>query len=231
MDRNTVLLSVVLVIVPLSVSAASWWETGKELLGGNTANTTESAAPVSGLASLSSDEIAAGLKEALRVGAGNVVSQLGAQDGFYLDDAIRIPLPPQLHQANGLPVNVHVEAARLAAKAEQALFALDAEDATTAAWLAVEVGQNLERMTTMLAVAKALDLTPKANRDDRRQEGTRKERRPEITQWIEAQLSRRPDAKSPELWRIAPEWLTDQIGEDRFSKRVTAARKSLSGRK
>ncbi len=102
MDRNTVLLSVVLVVTPLSVSAASWWDAGKELLGGNTGNTTESAAPVSGLAGLSSDEIAAGLKEALRVGAGNVVSQLGAQDGFYLDDAIHIPLPPQLQQAKGV---------------------------------------------------------------------------------------------------------------------------------
>ncbi len=30
-DRNTVFLSVVLVITPLSASAASWWDTGKEL--------------------------------------------------------------------------------------------------------------------------------------------------------------------------------------------------------
>lgn len=102
MDKNTVFLSCVLAIAPLSVSAASWWDTGKELLGGNTGNTTEAAASVGGLTDLSTDEIAAGLKEALRVGAGNVVSQLGAQDGFYLDEAIHIPLPPQLQQAKGV---------------------------------------------------------------------------------------------------------------------------------
>lgn len=62
-------------------------------------------------------------------------------------------------------------------------------------------------------------------------EGRKKERRPEVTKWITNQLTRRPDSKSPELWADAPEWLTDQIGFDRFSKRVTAARKKLDGRK
>lgn len=70
-----------------------------------------------------------------------------------------------------------------------------------------------------------------ADRDQRRQFGTRKERRPKITQWITKQLARRPGVKSPELWTDAPDWITDDIGYDRFSKRVTAARKKLDGRK
>lgn len=70
-----------------------------------------------------------------------------------------------------------------------------------------------------------------ADRDQRRQIGTRKERRPEITQWITKQLTRRPDVKSPELWTDAPGWITDDIGYDAFSKRVTKGRKKLDGRK
>jgi len=62
-------------------------------------------------------------------------------------------------------------------------------------------------------------------RDRRRQAGTRKERRPDITKWIAAALERNPGAKVPELWRNAPEWLTDQIGVARFRKRVTVVRK------
>lgn len=63
------------------------------------------------------------------------------------------------------------------------------------------------------------------------QKGRRKERRPHITEWISKRLNRKPDAKSPELWADAPEWLTDEIGYDRFSKRVTKARKELKSRK
>jgi hypothetical protein len=80
----------------------------------------------------------------------------------------------------------------------------------------------------------SVDYTEKVamKRDDSRQEGTRKERRPEISDWINTQLTRDPDAKSPALWAIAPEWITDVISVDRFSKRVTAGRKKLSlGRK
>lgn len=49
--------------------------------------------------SLGTDQIIAGLKEALRVGAENVVAKVGAADGFNGDPAIHIPLPPKLAQA------------------------------------------------------------------------------------------------------------------------------------
>lgn len=69
-------------------------------------------------------------------------------------------------------------------------------------------------------------LLPLAQRDKKRQDGTRKERRPAITEWIENKLSSDPAAKSPNLWADAPEWITEQIEYERFSKRVTRVRKA-----
>ncbi len=45
---------------------------------------------------LTTEEIGAGLKEALRVGTETVVGQLGRLDGFNADPAIHIPLPDNL---------------------------------------------------------------------------------------------------------------------------------------
>lgn len=45
----------------------------------------------------SSEEIAAGLKEALEVGSARVSGRLALTDGFNGDAAIRIPLPDKLH--------------------------------------------------------------------------------------------------------------------------------------
>jgi hypothetical protein len=53
-------------------------------------------------ASLGADEIGAGLKEALKVGSGNVVTQLGATDGFNKDSSIHIPLPASLDKVKSL---------------------------------------------------------------------------------------------------------------------------------
>ncbi len=49
--------------------------------------------------SLASSEIAAGLKEALKVGTERVVSTLGQVDGFNADPKVHIPLPKVLAQA------------------------------------------------------------------------------------------------------------------------------------
>jgi hypothetical protein len=46
--------------------------------------------------SLSSGDIASGLKEALRQGAGAVTARLGRTDGFNADPAVHIPLPDTL---------------------------------------------------------------------------------------------------------------------------------------
>jgi hypothetical protein len=47
-------------------------------------------------------EIGAGLKEALRVGSENVVTQLGATDGFNADSNIHIPLPASLDKVKSM---------------------------------------------------------------------------------------------------------------------------------
>ena len=60
-------------------------------------------------ASLSSDEITKGLKEALTTGANAVVDQLGAAKGFSGDPAIRIPLPKSLVKARNLAKKVGLE--------------------------------------------------------------------------------------------------------------------------
>ena len=55
---------------------------------------------------LSSSDIAAGLKEALTVGATKVVSQLGKTDGFNADPAIHIPLPAQMNNMKSVLAKV-----------------------------------------------------------------------------------------------------------------------------
>lgn len=56
----------------------------------------------SGESSLTNSEIISGLKEALETGAGTVVSQLGAENGFNSDSSIHIPLPSYLSKAQTL---------------------------------------------------------------------------------------------------------------------------------
>jgi hypothetical protein len=75
---------------PLEAPAANWLQKGLEMFGGSQA---ENAAP------LSTAEIAAGLKDALRVGTGRVVDRLGAVDGFNKDPKVHIPLPNGLEKA------------------------------------------------------------------------------------------------------------------------------------
>ena len=68
-------------------------------------------------------------------------------------------------------------------------------------------------------------LEPRIVRDNKRQAGTKAPRFPECDEWMDAQLRRQPDAKAPDLWKRAPDWISDRLAYDRFSKRVTAARK------
>lgn len=85
------IIPMVIACVPSAhVDAQSGWldKAGKlyEELGGN-----EGAS-----AAISNEEIAAGLKEALRVGTDHVVGRLGAVDGFNTDPLVHIPLPDSL---------------------------------------------------------------------------------------------------------------------------------------
>lgn len=64
-----------------------------------TGSTSGSTGTTGGLAT---EQIVAGLKEALRVGAERVVAQVGAANGFNGDPAIHIPLPDQLAKAQDI---------------------------------------------------------------------------------------------------------------------------------
>lgn len=78
-----------LLLAPSPLSAQTdWLKMGQDLLG--TAGKSPAAT------SADTGQVAAGLKEALRVGSGTVVSQLGRTDGFNADPAIHIPLPSSL---------------------------------------------------------------------------------------------------------------------------------------
>lgn len=55
---------------------------------------------------LGSDEIAAGLREALKVGTQTVAAQVGANDGFNSDPKIHIPLPATLAKVQSVLRNI-----------------------------------------------------------------------------------------------------------------------------
>lgn len=85
------LFGLLILLWPISVAAqSSWLQKGRDLLRGGT-TTTETG-------SLSNQQIAAGIKDALRVGSERVVGQLGAYDGFNADPQVRIPLPNSLER-------------------------------------------------------------------------------------------------------------------------------------
>ena len=74
------------------------FDKAKDLLG--TVGTSGGAE--SGGSALSNDQIAGGLREALRVGTERVVGQVGAVDGFNADPSIHIPLPGVLKDVQSM---------------------------------------------------------------------------------------------------------------------------------
>jgi len=88
------LLAVALLLLsPVSAISSSWWDKSKEVFMGGMKIKPRPEAP------LSEKEIVSGLKEALRVSADRVVTQLAATDGFMADPEIHIPLPEKLEMA------------------------------------------------------------------------------------------------------------------------------------
>jgi uncharacterized protein DUF4197 len=80
-------------------AGSSWFEKGADTLksfGLTEEKVTDTATNAASGAGLSIDEIAAGLKDALRVGSERVVEQLSATNGFNTDKSIHIPLPENL---------------------------------------------------------------------------------------------------------------------------------------
>jgi hypothetical protein len=90
-----------LLIGPLFAGPAAAGDLFKQLKAGLMGSKPPSAsAPVT--SALSLDDVAAGLKEALRVGTGNAVAGLGRFDGFYADEVAHIPLPANLRRPRDL---------------------------------------------------------------------------------------------------------------------------------
>lgn len=83
--------SLAAIVNPVAATAQSdLLNQGQKLLEGLGGDTTGGA--------LSTDEIASGLREALRVGSDRVVGQVGRSDGYNTDKDIHIPLPKTLQK-------------------------------------------------------------------------------------------------------------------------------------
>ena len=82
-----VIIAATSLLLPAALCAQTdWLKMGQDLLG--TATQNAASAPAT-----NTSQVAAGLKEALRVGSDTVVSRLGKLDGFNADPKIHIPLP------------------------------------------------------------------------------------------------------------------------------------------
>ncbi len=96
MPRSIHVFGALIVLLSCTLASAAakddWLEKGEGLL-------RSLAAGKSVQTSLTTGEIDAGLREALRVGTTTVVNQLGRSDGFYADPTVHIPLPRNLRKA------------------------------------------------------------------------------------------------------------------------------------
>lgn len=90
MKKLIIICSVTYMVILLSSSPiyASWFDKLKEVITSESVSSSNS--------SITDNEIASALKDALTVGSTNVVSQLSAAGGFNNDANIRIPLPESL---------------------------------------------------------------------------------------------------------------------------------------
>jgi hypothetical protein len=87
------LLILTLIYLPLMSVNAGWLDFLNQK--SNTGTTAAAAVP---LAALSQTEVANGLKQALSKGVNQAIASLGKEGGFLDNAAVKIPMPPQLHQ-------------------------------------------------------------------------------------------------------------------------------------
>jgi len=93
---RTLAVTAAAVLLSSAPSGAGLWDSLKQAVGGMTGTTT------SGTSGLASEEIAAGLREALKVGTERAVAQASTVGGFLDNPQIRIPLPEKLNTAGRL---------------------------------------------------------------------------------------------------------------------------------
>jgi hypothetical protein len=87
------LLILTLIHLPMMSANAGWLDFLNQK-----SSTGTTAAAVSPLAALSQTEVANGLKQALSKGVNQAIASLGKEGGFLDNAAVKIPMPPQLHQ-------------------------------------------------------------------------------------------------------------------------------------
>jgi hypothetical protein len=98
LSRTFHFITIAFAITTISVpaNAQSWSDLAKGALKEATKQVTGDSNSSSAVMGLSTEDISAGLKEALRVGSEKVVEQVGRSDGYLGDPAIHIPLPDTL---------------------------------------------------------------------------------------------------------------------------------------
>jgi hypothetical protein len=88
---RTLIVGIIALLVSLGLSRAGLLDS----LGLGKKGTNES--PAAMTSSLSQEQVATGLKEALEKGVQQAVSRLGHEGGFLTNPAVRIPMPEKLH--------------------------------------------------------------------------------------------------------------------------------------
>lgn len=83
-------------LATVAMAQDAWWEKGLNMLKSLNGEQVQSAS------GLSDTEISDAFRQALRLGAENVVQQLGRTDGFNSDPRVHIPLPDSLNRAKHL---------------------------------------------------------------------------------------------------------------------------------
>ncbi len=102
---KTTALTLMAALTALPAFAIDWNQAiqiGKDAIGQPATNSSTATPAKSAVDALTPTEMNSGLKEALTRGAETAVAQLGKQDGFYGNKALRIPLPGNLKKVDKL---------------------------------------------------------------------------------------------------------------------------------
>jgi hypothetical protein len=138
----------VLLITTLALTLIAFSQTKSKGLLGSVKDVISK--PKGGTTSLSTDEIIAGLKEALSQGATNSSGKLSAADGFFKDAAVKILLPEEVQK-----IEKKMRALGMGKKFDNAILSMNraAEDASKSAapiFLSAIKGMNISDALNIL---------------------------------------------------------------------------------
>lgn len=116
----------------------------------------------------------------------------------------------------GIPADEEIALAEIALQHSADMF--------TAGKLSLAIAFGREARALSQSLRKELALIPEVNRDRARQKGPHA-KNVELQNAVNKLVARFPDLTAGELWGQASDVITDQVGFDRFRKRVADARK------